>query len=364
MFASVISRRLRMVSLKRVQLERPMTRARHIFALMATYGLQHVRAHEKVSRRIRKYRQQWLHMLEQLCEHQLWSPVTDIRFTEYDGQEEARFDFAFGLCCRCLPTCVKWSFNTNWRRRIGRKIRADIIPCRKTNICPACFGAVSEQQYRQCKQVVNLLQQKDGLLLTARVETAFVPAAAGYDPDFQQTEMLAANVSLLRDAMRQRRVPNGSALHKRLQRHTLGAFWRILAVPQVGGWNLVTRWVLLTERGVRPPETVFDPAVAVSEIAVDVPPRESWLQQHTESDIDEKMVEALLTFATYPREFLTGDVDLVAAWLNAAARTRVVSGMGLLTQAGSSLLPRFKKMDKTRRAQRKKKPSRGQNAPT
>lgn len=362
MFASAITRRLRMAELKRIKLVRPMTRARHIFALMATYDLQHVRAREKVSRRIRKYRRQWLHMLEQLCTHQLWSPVTDIRFAAHDVHEESRFDFAFGLCCRCLPTCVKWSFSNSWRRRFGRKkMRAELLPCRKTNICPSCFGTVSAQQYRQCKQVVNRFQQKDGVRLTARVETCFVPAAAGFDRDFQQVEMLHANVDILRNAIANRRVPNGSALHKRLQRHTLGAFWRVLAIPQEAGWNVVTRWVFLTEPGVTPPPTVFDASIDVSEIVVDVPRRESWHHQHTETDVDENLVEALLTFAAYPKEFLTGDVDLVAAWLNAAANTRVVSGMGVLKQAGSSLLARFKKQDRTRRAQRKKA-SRGKKA--
>jgi hypothetical protein len=353
MFAQTIERRLHQARAKKMRLLRPMTRARHIFALMATYGLRQVRDRHRIARRVLKYRQQWLHMLEQLCMHQLWSPVTDIRFVPQDRYEEPRFDFAFGLCTRCLPTCVKWSRLRS--RRYRRKIKADIIPCRKTNICPACYAAVAEQQYRHFKQVLNLLQKKQAVRLTVRTETVFVPASTAYDRDFQQQELLIANIHILRDAMAARRVVNGSALHKRIQRRTLGAFWRALAIPRETGWDVVTRWAFLTEVDAALPDTVFDSAVTVEDQSVLLPQRQSWALQHTATDLDEQVATALLTFAKYPREWLTGDVDLVAAWLHAAARTRLVSGYGLLTQAGSSLLSEFKKTDKAR-AYRKKAP--------
>lgn len=351
MFDASITRRLQQAKAKKIYLLRPMTRARHIFALMATYGLQHVRSRERVSRRILRYRKKWLHMLEQLCAHQLWSPVTDIRFVLQDKYEESRFDFAFGLCARCLPRCVKWARLRSNRRR--QKIKADIIPCRKTNICPACYAAVVEQQYRHFRQVLNATQQERPVRLTVRTETQFVSATTAYPEELQQQARLVANVHILREALQTRRVENGSALHKRIQRHTLGAFWRAVAIPRETGWDVVTRWAFLTEVDAALPDTVFDSSVTVADQVVLLPQRLSWAEQHTMTDLDEQVATALLTFAKYPREWLTGDPDLVAAWLHSAARTRLVSGYGLLTQAGSSLLSEFKHADK-KRAYRKK----------
>lgn len=351
MFDRSITYRLRQAKAQKIYLLRPMTRARHIFALMATYGFKSTRSRERVSARILGYRKKWMHMLEQLCSHELWSPVTDIHFVRMDKSEESRFDFAFGLCTRCLPTCVRWAVRRRRRRR--KKIHADIIPCRKTNICPACYAAVVEQQYRSFKQVLNAVQQEKPVRLTVRTETQFVPATTAYPGELQHAERLVANVRILRDAMHARRVTNGSALHKRIQRHTLGAFWRAVAIPRDGGWDVETRWAFLTDVAAAVPDTVFDDRVTVVDRVVLAPQRQSWAAQHADTDVDEQVAMTLLTFAKYPREWLTGDADLVAAWLRSAARTRLVSGYGLLTQAGSSLISAFKREDK-KRAHRKK----------
>jgi hypothetical protein len=350
MFSDCVYRRLRMVELRKWRLLRPMTRARHIFALMATYGVGSRRDRGFVSRRIKSYRRRWLLLLEQLCEHQLWAPVGNIYFEAADKTDESRFDFAFGVCTRCMPTFVRWAVRKPRRRK---KIHAAIIPCRKTNICPACFGAVSEQQYRQCRRVLNALQPQKAVRLTVRVETQFVPAAVGYDSSFQQTALLQENIRILRAALASRRVANGSALHKRLQRQTLGLFWRVLAIPRVGGWDVETRWVFLTERHAPPPETTLDETVASSDTVVELARRKSWRQQQTTTDEPEAVAEALLRFAKYPRQLLTGNIDLIAAWLHAARGSRIVSGMGLLQTAGSSLMKNFKLQDQQRSLERR-----------
>lgn len=369
MFSRVIESRLRMAKAKRVRMLRPMTRARHQFALIATYGLvptarnKFPRSLARVRKAVKRYRKQWLHVLEQLCLHELWSPVSGISFdSRGDTFDESKFDFAFGLCTRCLPLCVKWqeSRKSLLRRKRAkkRKINAHIIPCRKTHFCPACFGSLSEQQYRHVKQVVNTLNRKGTpITVTSRVTSVFVPAATGFDPAFEQQAYLTANVLRLREAIAEAKASR-QKLHKRLQRNTLGSYWRLIAVPVENGWRLETRWLFITSLHRQPPMDDVPNSVVESEHVVHLPERLRWATRLTESDADELLVDALLPFAKYPRELLTGNIDLIAAWLNALVRTRLLCGTGLLEKSGRSLLEMHKRQDKLAAA--KKRRSRGQ----
>lgn len=351
-----------------------MTRARHVFALIATYNLvptktnKYPRSKRRVTRVIKRYRKEWLRVLEQLCVHELWSPTTGVTFDSHASTfDEARFDFAFGLCTRCLPLCVKWhESRTSMLRRNNpkkRKINAHIIPCRKTHFCPSCFGSLSEQQYRHVKKVVNDLNKKGTpITLTSRVTSVFIPAATGIDPDHEQSRYLQANVARLQDAIleaKQRR----QKLHKRLQRNTLGSYWRVLAVPQADGWRLETRWVLITEFGNTPPiDDIAGSSVDVEKV-VHLPEKLSWSKRLTESDADELLVDALLPFARYPRELLRGNIDLIAAWLNAIVRTRIIAGTGLLEKAGRSLLAMHKQQDKQTALKKKQRRGKAKLSP-
>lgn len=371
MFSQAIETRLRMAKSCRLKMLRPMTRSRHVFSLIATYNLvptaanKYPRSKRRVYRTIRRYRRDWLRVLEQLCVHELWSPTTNVTFDAGASTfDESRFDFAFGLCTRCLPLCVKWhESKTSVLRRNNpkkRKINAHIIPCRKTHFCPACFGSLSEQQYRHVKKTLNgLNKQGVPVTLTTRVTSVSVPAAVGIDPEHEQTRYLQENVRRLRDAVmlaKERR----QKMHKRLQRNTLGSYWRVLAVPVPGGWRLETRWVFITDYGKAPPIDDISGSTVQSEHTVALPEKVSWRERLTESPLDENLVTALIPFAKYPRELLTGDVDLIAAWLNAIANTRIIVGTGLLEKAGRSLLTMHKQHD--RKTALKKKQRRGKKA--
>jgi hypothetical protein len=75
----------------------------------------------------------------------------------------------------------------------------------------------------------------------------------------------------------------------------------------------------------------------------------TWQNRFAENDLDEKLADVLARFAKYPVSLIRGDVDLIAAWLNASARTKILLGTGLLHQAGPSLIRYYKQLDRQRR---------------
>ena len=351
MFYAAIESRLRMAKMRQNRIARVMSRARHIFALVTTFGLARNREKRAVRRRWRKFQGWWLHTLEQLCTHGLWSPVSDQCFSNLTPDESNRFDFAFGLCTRCLPLCVKWvESRASFVRRLRRKINAQIIPCRKTHFCPSCFASLSANQYRKFKEVVNdLIQSHAVVSVTAHVSAVFIPATTLYDKNLQQDEYLRENIGALRQAITHAKNLR-QKLHKRLQRNTLGSFWRIIAVPMPDGWRLETRWVVLHRSDTAPPiEDTADSHVRFHKtVALEY---STWVERFSTGDLDDTLADVLARFAKYPVSLIRGDVDIIAAWLNASARTKVLLGTGLLKQAGPSLTGHYKNRDKrTRRA--------------
>lgn len=346
MFYAAIESRLRMAKMRHNRIARVMSRARHIFALVTTFGLARNREKRAVRRRWRKFQNWWLHTLEQLCTHGLWSPVSDQCFSNLTPDEANRFDFAFGLCTRCLPLCVKWAEpRAAFLRRIHRKINAQIIPCRKTHFCPSCFASLSANQYRKFKEVVNdLIQSAADISVTTHVAAVFVPATVLYDKNLQQDAYLRENIGALRREITRAKVLR-QQLHKRLQRNTLGSFWRLIAVPLADGWRLETRWVVLHRTdSVAPIVDAADSVVRFHNvISLEYA---TWRERFSSSDLDDTLSDALARFAKYPVALIRGDVDLIAAWLNASAKTKLVLGTGLLQQAGSSLIGHYKKRDR------------------
>lgn len=362
MFYPAIERRLRMAKMRKVTMDRVMSRARHIFALVTTFGLREDRQLKTVRRRIRAFRKAWLHTLDQLCTHGLWSPVSDVNFEDATPGDAERFDFAFGLCTRCLPLCVSWHETKRALvKRLRRKIPAQIIPCRKTHFCPACFASLSANQYRKFKEVVNdLIKAGEPIRITTRVTAVWVPAIPSSDTPFSM-DYLRRNTEALRAVLLSAKA-HRDGIHKRLQRNTLGSFWRVLAVPKQGGWRLETRWVVIHKPDVAVPIDDVAGSVERSFHQIDVTPNMSWRRRLCVSDLDEQLAEALATFANYPVSLIRGDVDLIAAWLNASAHTKILLGTGLLRQAGPSLIAHYKKIDRRRRQRwwsvfRGKKPS-------
>lgn len=350
MFYSAIESRLRMAEMRHTRIARVLTRASHIFALVTTFGLRGDRDKNRVRRRLRKFNRWWLHTLEQLCSHGLWSPVSDQCFSSPEQEDAGKFDFAFGLCTRCLPLCVKWvEPRASFVRRIRRKINAQIIPCRKTHFCPACFASLSANQYRKFKEVVNdLIRDGAQVSVTAHVSAVFVPATTLYDKNLQQTEYLQANICLLREAILAAKALR-QQLHKKLQRNTLGSFWRVLAVPVAGGWRLETRWVVIHRAdSVAPIEDVPSSVIRFHQ-TVDLTRQGLWRERFVDSDLDNLLADLLARFARYPVSLIRGDIDLIAAWLNAITRTKILLGTGLLQQAGPSLIAHYKKKDRRQR---------------
>jgi hypothetical protein len=349
MFYPAIERRLRMAKMRRVTMDRVMSRARHIFALVTTFGLRDDRQLKTVRRRLKAFRRAWLHTIEQLCTNGLWSPVSDVNFEDVTPGDADRFDFAFGLCARCLPLCVRWRETKRAMvKRLQRKISAQIIPCRKTHFCPACFASLSANQYRKFKEVVNnLIAAGEEIQITARVTAVWVPAVPAADTPFSM-EYLRRNTEALRAVLRAAKAQRDS-LHKRLQRNTLGSFWRVIAVPKQNGWRVETRWVIIHRPDTSPPIEDVAGSVERSCHVIRAAPNVSWRRRMCVIDLDEKLAEALATFAHYPISLIRGDIDLIAAWLNASAHTKILLGTGLLRQAGPSLIAHYKKIDRRRR---------------
>lgn len=197
-------------------------------------------------------------------------------------------------------------------------------------------------QYRYVKGFVNKRLKKYGnhtdLVAVCRVVRQFVPAC-GFDPrvgcDAAQVTRLIPG---LKTAIDQHRKAYVKLTHsKQVSRKTLGTLWRIVVIPREMGWDVETRQFVLCDRTVkrlpmvkiRGAKTVYNASLRISR------------KGKPDEEFDDAFYALFGEFCRYPKTLLTASVELVATYLRAVHRTRLLTGTGVFTKTGRVLVKFF-----------------------
>jgi hypothetical protein len=203
------------------------------------------------------------------------------------------------------------------------------------------------RQFQQIRFVINSFAQAN--LNAGICATAYTTAQTVSLP-FIQPNTLASpddfNLALQRiqSAICEHK-RNIAQQRKKVQRSTIGAYWRIVALPEDGCCRVQLRQIFLTLPETKPPiirprrspniKTLINKRVFEVSSA-------DW-HSHVASREYAQFADMMLAFLQYPTELLTEDLDLTAAVLNAAAKQRLIGGYGKLRAAGDGLLKKMRR---------------------
>ena len=182
-------------------------------------------------------------------------------------------------------------------------------------------------------------QRGRSFCVTTRVVEYFLSAGIGGDDLSSEARRYAALEKLRVELARCKKYLQQQ--HKRFQRNTVGSIWRIVVIPHADGWRIQIRYFWVADA--RKNFIVAALPVATARVVVEhtafFSEAHTWRARkttHTTPDADS--YAALIAFNVYPLEWLTDDIELVAVYLNAAAKTRLLGGTGLLKKVGSGLV--------------------------
>lgn len=274
----------------------------------------HEMQHNFVIRMVHRLHGLWFRRVKDLVTNQLWVPGN------VDASRSSRL-ITLRRVLNCRPTAVFFKYGNSGLIR----------PCKHHKFCPFCWGRIAAFMYRRIKTRIRAARKtNDGLILTCRVVSLFVPAGDFNSAAGLTLDEVSSYAKTLRTVFtRQRQQYRG--LVKQLQRKTVGSTWRVLADPQENGWNIEVRQLLLVKPGkralpwikVRGAQTVFLASAKVSD--------------------DEALYPLIGRFMGYPAGLLTSYAELTAAYLHAGYGLRLVSGTGVFRTCGDGLLRAFKK---------------------
>jgi len=302
-------------------------RTAHIFVQQFVLGLTGAKTHNTVTGRTNTIRQQWVSKLKELAIRALWFPTgtnADSNAPDFDFD---KFRLSFQRCMFCRPTYMYF----RWRRK------AVYRPCNRAHICPFCYARISAAQYRDVKHKLRAVgrHNKDTkLVATCRVAARFV-AAPDWDPRVGcGPEKVRVYARLLWGELQRERDAYSKCV-KTLNRHVLGSMWRLAVVPQDGGWLIEARQFFLHAAKTKLPAV----RVRGSRVTYIKSIKVSDCYNEPASDFFHIFGE----FTRYPQQLLVGYDELVAAYLRAVHRMRLLAGTGILRSAGRSLVTQQKR---------------------
>lgn len=319
-------------------------------AIAATYDLPpDDRSIPTIRACVNRRRAQFLTRAYELSKHDKYFLVRGIITNPhyFDAQRALN---AFYLCAKCCPTVMIYPPAMQRTR--------EFKSCGHSNFCPSCWCAVAMRQYQQFRLVLNaFLRQGPAteVYVTPYITERFVRNDAISAHEHASPEAAAEAIILLQKEIdRYKRIIDSR--RKFIQRNTVSAYWRLVAIPAERGWRLQFRQLFLTLPEQRTPNSRIN--IRNTRVLLNKTLRlsggknwqERWLDE-TENKLDDLMLE----FLRYPSELLTEDIDLAAAVLNATAKRRMIGGYGKFRSAGSGLLKKMRKQDQERQAQRDQK---------
>lgn len=317
--------RLRIV---RVRSRRPITAG-----IVATYfsgQLEGKKTVAKIRRQILRVGQLYLERLWDLGRHGVWLYQRGLSAAP-DELEVDRLVRSFTLAACCTPRSVIYNKPRTWAKA-----------CNRSNFCPYCWEATATRQIQVVRQLVNKLTlsaNAAAFTVRARVTSYTVDVSnLGGDDLATPQERYAAIVRLRAELFVCKQYLQQQ--HKRMQRNTFGSIWRIVVVPKTSGFELQIRqlWVVATAKNFNVVALPCSLAAVLYDESANVAANKSWSLRKSTDDVDTQVYNLAIAFNTYPMQWLTDDIDLVAVYLNATAKTRLLGGTGLFKKIGSGLI--------------------------
>lgn len=288
-------------------------RAMHRFAIMFVIGFaadqkrgQFLTDHDSVVRKIFKVRRLWFTRAKELMRDGLWTPGSNIT--------KASADLTARRCLFCRPSCVFYNGGNLKRLR----------PCQRTRFCPFCCARTAAFMYWNVRRYINTRRKLvDDEIVTCVVTRQLVTADDFSEHTGMVPGMLAANVRKLR-AVVQQHCQAYEKKTKALQRHTDGSMWTVVVSPTRQGWRVESRQFLMGRAGAKLPLVII-PGASVS------------YMRSVKIDKTVATTKVLGRFARYPKQMLTGYLELTGVALQATAGIRLRRGTGRFKTTGRGL---------------------------
>jgi len=324
---------------RRYRIVAPRKRASYFAALTCTYSVkkpQHTKSLPRIRARLNRVRVAWLHRLWDLSRYELWLFRRGLSADPNEINPDKLIE-AFKLFADCRPRCVVYMPAPEWLKSLVYK------PCYRSNFCPHCWASVAARQMQRAKRVINTYigrNAKAELNVTTQISEQFFTSCGIGGDHFTTVEDRYEAIMALRAQM-ERYKTHLEKLHKRVQRNTVGAMWRMVIIPAEAGWRIQLRQFFLTAADKKPPTDIIYGAKLVSRTTTLARGGCSWKDRKSTLTMDSDIYDRLMEFNTYPMEWLTEDIELTAIYLNAAAKHRLIGGTGKLSKVGTALVREF-----------------------
>lgn len=321
---------------RRYQIVAPRKRASHCVALTCTYypnTPKKLKTLPRIRSTVNRISRMWVQRLWDLGHNGLWLYQRGLspNPSEIDPDRLIR---AFELFADCRSRCVAYMPPPPWAKEIKYK------PCNRANFCPHCWAAQSARQTQHIKKIINdlLLRDPDSRLhLTTHIAEKFVSSCGiGGDQLATPEERFDAIVRLREQVDKCKK--HIASQYKYVQRHALGSVWRIVVVPADSGWKLQIRQLFLMQADNKPPLKVMHGMRTASKKVAKIYGGFTWKQRKSTESMDSHVYARLIEFNRYPMAWLTDDIELVAIYLNATARCRLLGGRGKFKKIGGALV--------------------------
>lgn len=313
-------------------------RASYCAALAGTYGVEeHTLTNVRAC--VNQISKLWVDRLWELGRHELWLYQRQLLPDPHEINPD-KLMRAFRLYADCRCRCVAYMPP---RTKQEKYIEEHRIPCNRANFCPHCWAMTSA---RQCQRVRMLINEhitgapNARVTLTSQTQEYFFSAAGIGGVSFSNPaerhsaiSALVAEIDRCKSFVKQK--------HKTVQRKTLASIWRYVVIPADDGWRIQVRQLFLTDGFSSPPQHIMRRTQHVRTKSAVASSGHTWQQRKSTLTMDEDIYACLIDFNRYPVELLTGDIELVGIYLNAAAKTRMLGGTGKLHRIGRALVREY-----------------------
>lgn len=324
---------------RRYRIVAPRKRASYCLALACTYGVGTDFTIKNIRSCVNRVGKLWVDRLWELGRHELWLYQQHLMPDQHNINPD-KLSRAFALYADCRCRCVAYMPPQSVKERYIDERRK---PCNRSNFCPHCWAMASARQCQRTREIINAYvaaNQDSSISVTAQTSEYFFSSAGVGGLRFSTPEDRYAAIMSLRAEIE--KCKRGlQRKHKTVQRNTLASAWRSLAVPAEDGWRIQLRQLFLTTGNKKPPLETFGRMRQVSLSSARVSGGHTWEERKTKLDMDNDVYACLMSFNKYPIELLTEDIELVGAYLNATAATRLLGGSGKLRRVGRALVREY-----------------------
>lgn len=306
-------------------------------ALVGTYRVKKFTGYI-LRRRINTVQRLWADRLWQLISNDLWLPTRNAATDQHEVNLD-QLAWTYKFLARCRPRVVLYA-NAERLKENPKQFKT----CKRYNICPHCWSAVTSHQCRYIKELINNhinAKTINRLLLTVQVSEIFVSSMGVGGNEFATPARREAAAQLLMDTIKRYKA-HLKTKYRTTNRNTQGSIWRIVVVPENAGWRVQLRQLFLTEPGKSPPADRPRGSRLVTKIEVEAVGGRSWHDRKTiYSEDEDKIYGCVERFNRYPFELLTHDPELVAIYLNSTSSQRLLGGTGKFQSIGDRLVRRL-----------------------